>query len=96
MNENTKNTTNAKNTNNSTMQTLKRARHINYYNESTRCTESILVVAESEKAYKTADNKTVKKADIEKKQVLKNTIDYRFNTTAMKFSQRFKKDFASC
>lgn len=72
---------NTANTKNSTMQTLKRARHINYYNEDTRCTESILVVAESEKAYKTADNKVVKKADVEKKQVLKNTIDYRFNTT---------------
>lgn len=63
------------------MNALKRARHINFYNEETRCTESILIVAESEKAYKTADNKVVKKADVEKKQVLKNTIDYRFNTT---------------
>lgn len=78
---NEKNTANTKNTANSTMQTLKRARHINYYNESTRCTESILIVAESEKAYKTADNKVVKKADVEKNQVLKNTIDYRYNTT---------------
>lgn len=65
-----------------TMNALKRARHINFYNEDTRCTESILIVAESEKAYRTADNKTVKKADVEKKQVLKNTIDYRFNTDA--------------
>lgn len=65
----------------STMTTLKRARHINVYNEETRCTESILIVAESEKAYKTSDNKVVKKADLESKQVLKNTIDYRFNTT---------------
>ena len=63
------------------MQTLKRARHINFYNEDTRCTESILIVAESEKAYKTSDNKVVKKADVEKRQQLKNTIDYRFNTT---------------
>lgn len=78
---NTENTKNTQNTaNKSTMNALKRARHINYYNEETRCTESILVVAESEKAYKTADNKVVKKADVEKKQVLKNTIDYRFNT----------------
>lgn len=77
-----KNTENTKNTtNNSTMSALKRSRHINFYNEDTRCTESILIVAESEKAYKTADNKVVKKADVEKKQVLKNTIDYRFNTT---------------
>ena len=80
------NTTNTTNTNatqktQSTMQNLKRARHINYYNEDTRCTESILIVAESEKAYKTADNKVVKKSDIEKKQTLKNTIDYRYNTT---------------
>lgn len=78
---NTQNTENTKNTaNKSTMNALKRARHINYYNEETRCTESILIVAESEKAYKTADNKVIKKADVEKKQVLKNTIDYRFNT----------------
>ena len=78
-----KNTENTKNTNatKSTMQNLKRARHINFYNESTRCTESILVVAESDKAYKTSDNKVVKKSDVEKKQVLKNTIDYRYNTT---------------
>lgn len=77
-----KNTENTKNTtNNSTMNALKRSRHINFYNEETRCTESILIVAESEKAYKTSDNKVVKKADVEKKQVLKNTIDYRFNTT---------------
>lgn len=78
MNENTKNTETKKN---STMSTLKRARHINFYNEETRCTESILIVAESEKAYKTDDNKVIKKTDVEKKQVLKNTIDYRFNTT---------------
>ena len=77
--ENTKNANATKNT--STMNTLKRARHINFYNEETRCTESILIVAESEKAYKTSDNKVVKKADFEKKQVLKNTIDYRYNTT---------------
>ena len=78
---NTENTKNTQNTaNKSTMNALKRARHINYYNEETRCTESILIVAESEKAYKTADNKVIKKADVEKKQVLKNTIDYRFNT----------------
>lgn len=77
--ENTKNTANTKN--NSTMNALKRSRHINFYNEDTRCTESILIVAESEKAYKTADNKVVKKTDVEKKTVLKNTIDYRFNTT---------------
>lgn len=67
--------------NTTAMNALKRARHINFYNEETRCTESILIVAESEKAYKTSDNKVVKKADVEKKQVLKNTIDYRFNTT---------------
>ena len=80
-----KNTENTKNTvaqkTQSTMQNLKRARHINFYNESTRCTESILVVAESDKAYKTSDNKVVKKSDVEKKQVLKNTIDYRYNTS---------------
>ena len=79
------NTTNTTNTNvtqkQSTMNTLKRARHINFYNEDTRCTESILIVAESDKAYKTSDNKVVKKSDVEKKQVLKNTIDYRYNTT---------------
>lgn len=75
-----KNTTNAT-TNKSTMNTLKRARHLNFYNEETRCTESILVVAESEKAYKTGDGKVVKKADLEKREALKNTIDYRFNTT---------------
>jgi hypothetical protein len=78
----TENTKNANaTTNTSTMNTLKRARHINFYNEETRCTESILIVAESEKAYKTSDNKVIKKADFEKKQVLKNTIDYRYNTT---------------
>lgn len=76
-----KNTENTKNTKNSTMNALKRSRHINFYNEDTRCTESILIVAESEKAYKTSDNKVIKKADVEKKQVLKNTIDYRFNTS---------------
>jgi hypothetical protein len=85
MSKNTNNTTNTQNTTtntkNSTMSTLKRARHLNFYNEDTRCTESILIVAESEKAYKTSDNKVVKKADLEKKQVLKNTIDYRYNTT---------------
>ena len=63
------------------MVALKRGRHINFYNEETRCTESIMVVAESEKAYKTADDKVVKKADVEKRQVLKNTIDYRYNTS---------------
>lgn len=78
-----KNTENTKNTGNqkSTMAALKRGRHINFYNEETRCTEAILIVAESEKAYKTADGKVVKKADVEKRQVLKNTIDYRYNTT---------------
>ena len=75
-----KETTNKKETK-STMTTLKRARHINVYNEETRCTESILVVAESEKAFKTSDSKVIKKADLEKRQILKNTIDYRFNTT---------------
>lgn len=79
------NTTNTKNNatqkTQSTMNTLKRARHINYYNEETKCTESILIVAESEKAYKTSDNKVVKKSDVEKKQILKNTIDYRYNTS---------------
>lgn len=76
-----KNTTNTTNVTKSTMQNLKRARHINFYNQDTRCTESILIVAESDKAYKTSDNKVVKKSDVEKKQVLKNTIDYRYNTT---------------
>ena len=77
-----KNTTNTQNTaNKSTMVALKRGRHLNFYNEETRCTESILVVAESEKAYKTEDGKVVKKADLEKRESLKNTIDYRFNTT---------------
>lgn len=80
-----KNTTNTQDTNatanKSTMNALKRARHINFYNEETRCTESVLIVAESDKAYKTADNKVIKKADVEKKTVLKNTIDHRFNTT---------------
>ena len=80
--ENTKNAGNTKNTGNkSTMANLKRARHINFYNEDTKCTESILIVAESDKAYKTADDKVVKKADVEKRQVLKNTIDYRYNTS---------------
>jgi hypothetical protein len=79
--ENTKNTKTNATVNKSTMNTLKRARHINFYNEDTRCTESVLVVAESEKAYKTSDDKVIKKADVEKKTVLKNTIDYRFNTT---------------
>lgn len=78
---NTTNTTNNATQKQSTMNTLKRARHINFYNEVTRCTESILIVAESDKAYKTSDNKVVKKSDVEKKQVLKNTIDYRYNTT---------------
>lgn len=63
------------------MNALKRARTLNFYNEETRCTETVKVVAESEKAYRTADNKVVKKADIEKRTALKNTIDYRFNTT---------------
>lgn len=78
-----KNTTNTTNTGNqkSTMAALKRGRHINFYNEETRCTESILVVAESEKAYKTSDNKVIKKSDVERRQVLKNTIDYRYNTS---------------
>lgn len=67
--------------NKSTMVALKRGRHLNFYNEETRCTESIKVVAESEKAYKTEDGKVVKKADLEKREALKNTIDYRFNTT---------------
>lgn len=80
--ENTKNAGNTKNTGSkSTMANLKRARHINFYNEDTKCTESILIVAESDKAYKTADDKVVKKADVEKRQVLKNTIDYRYNTS---------------
>jgi len=79
-NTNNTNNTNAT-TNKSTMSALKRARHINFYNEDTRCTESVLIVAESDKAYKTSDNKVIKKADVEKKTVLKNTIDYRFNTT---------------
>lgn len=78
---NTENTKNNATQKQSTMNTLKRARHINFYNEETRCTESILIVAESDKAYKTSDNKVVKKSDVEKKQVLKNTIDYRYNTT---------------
>lgn len=82
MKENTTNTNNTKKvTNTSTMAALKRARHLNFYNEETKCTESILIVAESEKAYKTEDGKVVKKADVEKRQQLKNTIDYRFNTT---------------
>ena len=72
-NENKKNTT--------TMNALKRARTLNFYNEETRCTETVKVVAETEKAYKTADNKVLKKADVEKRTALKNTIDYRFNTT---------------
>ena len=79
--KNTENTKNNATQKQSTMNTLKRARHINFYNEYTRCTESILVVAESDKAYKTSDNKVVKKSDVEKKQILKNTIDYRYNTT---------------
>lgn len=62
------------------MNTFKRMRTINLYNEDTKATNTIKVIAESEKAYKTSDNKIVKKADIEKKQI-KNTIDYRFNTT---------------
>lgn len=80
-----KNTTNT--TNNvtqktqSTMNTLKRARTLNFYNEETKCTELIKIIAESEKAYKTSDNKVIKKSDVEKKQVLKNTIDYRYNTS---------------
>ena len=77
--ENTKN--NATQKTQSTMQNLKRARHLNFYNEDTKCTESILIVAESDKAYKTSDNKVVKKSDVEKRQVLKNTIDYRYNTS---------------
>lgn len=80
MGKNTTNTTNAT-ANKSTMVALKRGRHLNFYNEETRCTESILVVAESEKAYKTEDGKVVKKVDLEKRESLKNTIDYRFNTT---------------
>lgn len=79
--KNTENTKNNATQKQSTMNTLKRARHINFYNEETKCTESILVVAESDKAYKTSDNKVVKKSDVEKKQVLKNTIDYRYNTS---------------
>lgn len=83
MKENTTNTTNT--TNNatqkqSTMNTLKRARTLNFYNDETKCTESIKIVAESEKAYKTDDNRVIKKTDVEKKQILKNTIDYRYNT----------------
>lgn len=77
--ENTKN--NATQKTQSTMNTLKRARTLNFYNEETKCTESIKIVAESDKAYKTSDNKVVKKSDVEKKQVLKNTIDYRYNTS---------------
>lgn len=77
-NEIAKNTETKKN---STMSALKKARTLNFYNEETRCTETIKIVAESEKAYKTADDKVIKKADIEKKTSLKNTIDYRFNTT---------------
>lgn len=72
-----KNTENTKNT----MQALKRARTLNFYNESTKCTEQVKIVAESEKAYKTSDNKIIKKSDLEKKQALKNTIDYRYITT---------------
>ena len=79
--KNTENTKNNATQKQSTMNTLKRARHINFYNEDTKCTESILIVAESDKAYKTSDNKVVKKSDVEKKQVLKNTIDYRYNTS---------------
>lgn len=79
--KNTENTKNNATQKQSTMNTLKRARHINFYNEDTKRTESILIVAESDKAYKTSDNKVVKKADIEKKQILKNTIDYRYNTS---------------
>jgi hypothetical protein len=77
--ENTKN--NATQKTQSTMNTLKRARTLNFYNDETKCTESIKIVAESDKAYKTSDNKVVKKSDVEKKQVLKNTIDYRYNTS---------------
>lgn len=79
--KNTENTKNNATQKQSTMNTLKRARHINFYNKDTKCTESILIVAESDKAYKTSDNKVVKKSDVEKKQVLKNTIDYRYNTS---------------
>ena len=79
--KNTENTKTNATQKQSTMNTLKRARHINFYNEDTKCTESILIVAESDKAYKTSDNKVVKKSDVEKKQVLKNTIDYRYNTS---------------
>lgn len=81
MSKNTTNTNNNAITNNSTMKALKRTRDLVFYNENTKCTESVTIVAESEKAYKTSDNKVIKKADVEKKQVLKNTIDYRFNTT---------------
>ena len=79
--KNTENTKNNATQKQSTMNTLKRARHLNFYNEYTKCTESILIVAESDKAYKTIDNKVINKADIEKKQTLKNTIDYRYNTS---------------
>ena len=65
----------------SAMNALKRARTLNFYNEETRCTETVKIVAESEKAYKTDSNKVLKKVDVEKRQQLKNTIDYRFNTT---------------
>ena len=77
--ENTKN--NATQKTQSTMNTLKRARTLNFYNEDTKCTEQVKIVAESEKAYKTSDNKIIKKSDLEKKQALKNTIDYRYITT---------------
>ena len=79
--KNTENTKNNATQKQSTMNTLKRARTLNFYNEETKCTESIKIVAESDKAYKTSDNKVIKKTDVEKKQVLKNTIDYRYNTT---------------
>lgn len=72
-----KNTTKSiENKRTSTFSNLKRARTINVLTE--KATNHFTIVAESDKAYKTSDNKIIRKSDVEKS-AIKNTIDYRYN-----------------
>lgn len=65
-------------TNKSTMKEFRRAKTLVYHNNEKRENDIVKIVAESEKSYKTEDNKYIKKSDLENVTMLRNSIDNRF------------------
>lgn len=68
------------------MNTLKRARTLNTFDESTNSAVQYRIIAESDKSYKTSDNKVIAKKSISDK-LVKNTIDYRYNVVSVDDSE---------